>query len=293
MPDRDGKSRVKWMMYGAAISTVVDMPAAFYVAHEIARGDQAEAAFREWIELRPRAAVAFDLITRHEHTVSGRRRKPQPYSLSLSSESQIAGEAELYLVLDFFEFRGSQICRGRIDPAQFSSYLGDAPRDWLRALEDLRDRSRDRPALDGDRYEQLTHVITALRVLANVDLDRISFLDWRPICMENERLIDDDETRETTFEVSLQNRNLASSPIPGLCIECRNEIGERVGQWLIYPSDAFIPALSAIEVRGRIAWPEAGRPAALRFVETVEDQYGAGNLRGRFPGPGGSTWLSD
>jgi len=293
MPNKDGKGRIKWLLCGAAISSVVDMPATFHVVHEIARGDQAEAAFREWIELRPRAAVAFDLITRHERTAPGRRRKPQPYTLSMSSGSQIAGEDELYSVLDFFEFRGSQICRGRLDPAELSSYLGDVPRDWLAALEDLRDRSRDRPALDGDRYEQLTHVITTLRVLANVDPDRVSFLDWRPICVENERMIDNEGARETVFEATLQNRNLASSPVPGLCIECRNASGERIGHWLVYPSDAFIPGLGTVEVRGRIAWPESGRPAALRFVETVEDQYGADNLRGRFPGPGGSTWIAD
>ncbi len=91
MPTKDGKGRVKWLLCGAAISSVVGMPAAFHVAHEIGRGDQAEAAFREWIELRPRAAVAFDLITRHERPESGRRRKPQPYTLSMSSGSQIAG----------------------------------------------------------------------------------------------------------------------------------------------------------------------------------------------------------
>jgi hypothetical protein len=148
-------------------------------------------------------------------------------------------------------------------------------------------RANGQPPLDGDRYEQLLHAITGAELLANTGPHRVEAAGWQPVRLINERIINDGEGT-STYEATIVNPNDARSPVPAVCILSRNPLGELIGHWLVFPSDPSIPPCGEIEIRGRTTWPENGKPAGMRFAETVED-FHADGLRDRFPGPGGGT----
>lgn len=282
-------SRAIWMVSGAAVNAALGIPAGVHLAHMIERGDQAEVAFAEWVELRERASAAERLI---QHESSRRRGRASIYRLGMSGGSSILGERELFSIMAYFEVWGARAARGSVDPAKLSSYLGDASAHWLELLTELRDRSTLNPPLDGDRHEQLLHAITGAEIIANAGAQRFNALDWTPLRLLFER-VSDDAPGESIYEATIHNPNDTSSPVPGLCIEFRDEAGARIGHWLVFPSDAAIPARSDIEIRGRVEWPSRGKPTALRFADALSDFYGADGLRDRFPGPGGTTRLRD
>jgi hypothetical protein len=282
MAEKQGRfSRVQWLLGGAVASAAVGVPAGIYQQHVVARGDQAEAGFAEWVELRPRAENAMRLITGEVRVREHRRRRRQQYRLGLGSSGQIDGEQDLFAVMSYFEVWGARACRGVVDPAKLSSYIGNAPERWLDAFRELKQRSDAHPPLDAARYEQLLHAITGAECLSNRGPDRINPLDWQPVQLVFSRIIDDGD-RESVYEVSIFNPNDARSPVPGLCIECWDEQGFRIGHALVYPPDAAIQANGYIDIRGRIAWPDAGRPTSIRFADDLVDFYGADGLRNRF-----------
>lgn len=275
------------MVSGAVVNAAIGVPAGIHIAHAIERGDQAEVAFAEWVELRERASAAEHLI---QHGCARRRGRASVYRLGMSGGTPVPGEQELFSIMAYFEVWGARAARGSVDPARISSYLGDAPARWFELLTELRDRSALKPPLDGDRHEQLLHAITGAETIANAGTQRFSALDWIPLRLLFER-VSDEEQGASIYEATIHNPNNTKSPVPGLCIEFRDEAGARVGHWLVFPSDAAIPAQGDIEIRGRIEWPARGKPTALRFADALSDFYAADGLRDRFPGPGGTTRL--
>ncbi len=234
----------------------------------------------------PRAEIAAGLI--EDGVRPSGTKRARAYLLGMSNGTQIAGEAELYAVMGYFEVWGAIAARGGVDPAAVSSLVGDAPMRSLELLTELKRRAHGQPPLDGDRYEQLLHAITGAEILANVGPNRVSALHWQPLSLSYERIVDEHDG-VSTYEATIINLNDVRSAVPGLCIDSRSPGGDSVGHWLVFPSEAAIQAGGEIEVRGRIGWPPGGRPSAIRFADRIEDFYGADGLRDRFPAPGGRT----
>jgi hypothetical protein len=244
----------------------------------------------QWSDLSASADEAENLLRRHERgrgRGQGRGNRRRPYVLGMTGSGTV-GEAQLFEIMTYFEKVGNDIAMGQVDARRLAVYLREDIHRWQALLTDLRARG-DAP-LDGNRYEQLTHAIAALDLLAAGDSEyRTALATWRPLRLVHGQLFAEG-ARETVVRATIQNDNAVASPVPVLRVEFQTHDGVRIGSWLLFPSDAEVPPLGEIEIRGRLEWPTEGVPSVVGLLAEALDYDEVRSATHRFPGPGGETW---
>lgn len=294
MPDNDDKISRAIFIHVAAIAisapyvAAVSQQAQTQAVRQLDQERLAEALGVEWSGMTE-TAIAAEALLLHERGRGANRRRV--YTLGFSG-SGAENQPELFDILSYFEKTGSLMTMGRVRAPDLAGYLRqDAPR-WRDLLRDLRDRSEaaDR-TLDRNRYEQLLHAIAALDMIcADSAGAAIATASWSPMRLVAEEL--SAGGGETLLRAVVQNDNIIDAPVPALRVPFGTNDGVPLGFWLVFPSDAVIPANGEIEIRGRLQWPEDGvASGGVALVSDAADYASARNTDRRFPGGGGDTWI--
>lgn len=262
------------------------------VGRQLAAESQMRALAHEWGALEPSQDTAEALLRRHERGGGrglGRGNRRRPYVLGITG-SGTRGEPELFEITTFFEKLGTMTAMSGGAITEARTFLkGDVCR-WRDLLSDLRQRSLDEyPALDGNRFEQLTHAVSTLRQICAADAEgRHAIAAWQPMRIVEESLAP--RTSETVLRAIIQNDNIIDSPVPALRVAFRTHDGVPLGFFLVFPSDEAIPRNGEVVIRGRLPWPAEGVASGVTLVSDPADFLRGRGLDDRFPGGGGGTW---
>lgn len=247
------------------------------VVRDADQGRLAEIVGSQWIEMSEDRIGAEGLVVEERGRGANRRRA---YVLGMSG-SGAEREAKLFRVLTFLERVGALMTMGRVSPHDLAGYMRDDACRWREHLLDLKHRSEHAPTLDQARFEQLEKAITAAQMLCNDGPNvAIAASMWQPM-----RLIDEavwSEGDQVLVTAVIRNDNMVAAPTPVL------RLGSRAGYWLVFPSDAEIPANEEIYIRGRLPWPHDGIATGITLV-TKESDFAAISDAQRFPNRGGQT----
>lgn len=262
------------------------------VGRQLVAEAQMRAFAAEWAALEASADAAEALLRRHERGWGrglGRGNRRRMYVLGITG-SGTRGEPQLFEITTYFEKLGAMtaMAGGAISDAR--RFLQEDGCRWQDLLADLRQRSLDvRPALDGNRFEQLTHAISTLRQICADDSEaRHAIATWQPMRIVEEELVP--RTGETVLRAVIQNDNIIDSPVPALRVAFRTHDGVPLGFFLVFPSDEAVPHNGEIVIRGRLPWPAEGVASGVSLVSNPGDFLRGRGLDDRFPGGGGGTW---
>lgn len=277
----------------ATADYVVERSAAaeLQIGRRLAAESEMRAFAAEWAALEQTADIAERLLRRHERGYGrggGRGNRRRPYVLGITG-SGTEGEPELFEITTYFEKLGSITAMTGVAITDARVFLQEDGCRWLDLLADLRDRSlHERPALDGNRFEQLTHAVSALRLVCAEAVEaRHAVASWQPLRLVEEGLTPG--TGETLLRAVVQNDNIIDSPVPALRVAFRTHDGIPVGVFLVFPSDEDVPGNGEIVIRGRLPWPSEGVASGVTLVRDPGDFLRGRGLEDRFPGPGGGT----